>query len=186
MENSETQAQSTVEQPSVEAPVVAKPAKNNKKTLYFICGGVVALIAIVVAIILIVNKGGSEVVCTTEKSMYGATAKAEVKISFNKNGYAAHMENKMVADMGDKASDATYEAIVKSIAYSYYSSNKGNITNSINAGHTSLGDDTKIERNGSVVTITSVQDEGKGEEADQSAIDSLIKSTEKAGYTCKR
>lgn len=198
MENSEAQTQPTTEQPvamqpdvaqsGVEAPIAAGPTKNkmSKKTLYLICGGIVAVVVAIVAIILLVNRGGGDVVCEMEKSMFGASAKSEVRISFNKNGYAAHLESKIVADMGSESSDSTYEYIVRSISYSYYSDNKGNIPNSINIGRTSLGDNTKIERNGSIVTVTSEQDEGKGVEAGQDEIDGLIKMTENSGYTCKR
>lgn len=183
MEKSKAQAQ-----PSAKKPVVAKPVKNkmNKKNLYFICGGALVVIAIIVAVILIVNKGGSNLTCTIEKSMFGVSADVETKLSFNKNNYGAIMENKISVDMGDKASDSLYESVVKSISYSYYLSNKDNITNSMNMGHTTFGDDTKIERNGSKIVISSVEQDGEGEEVTQEEIDALVKSMESSGYTCNR
>lgn len=181
----------TPEQPKAETPVAVKPSetkkgKMSKKAWILIGCGAAVVIAIIVAIILIVNKGSNEVTCTMEQSMFGTKADAEIKISFNKDGYAVRTDSKISADMGNNATDTMYESFVKSISYSYYSKNKGNLSNNLELGHTSLGDDTKIERNGSNIVVTATRTEGKGEEATQAEIDASIKMAEATGYTCNR
>lgn len=183
MEESVQNTEAQVEMPQAE---VKKPAiKFDKKKMPWLIGGVAAVIVAIVAIVLLVG-GSSTVTCTMQQSISGISANTEIKMFFNHNGYAVHSDVLLTADLGDNASDAAYKAIVRGVASSYYLKNKDNITDNIEAGHTSLGNDTKITRDGSKVIIKAVRDDGKDVTATQAEIDETISSAEKSGYTCNR
>jgi len=188
---------------------VQQPAGKNNKLIIIIVAAVVGLIIIGCIIFGLFGKGGSSgggggifnshanntgldykasdvsLNCVNEQSSDKGSIKIYSDILFDYKGYQVQQFNKFVANYKE-LTDEDYFEIVKGYGSSEcLLDEEACKKDHVDLSMSSLGWDTKVDRKGNTVTVTSYNIYGKGATASSTEKKEFQEQLEKAGYTCK-